>query len=117
MLLARRRVTATELARKLGKSQTWIWRRLQGEVAFDLNDLEAIADALGVTPTDLLPPDVRRGPEPNIRNSPVTERPTDNRPPARPKSRGDRQVTKRSSVRRPQLIGSLRSMASTADAT
>lgn len=113
-LLARRKVTPTELGRRLGKSQTWVWRRLEGEVAFDLNDLEAIAAVLAVTPADLLPPDVRRGAEPNIRNSPVPERPADNRPPARPTGRrggGDRRVTKASPGRRVQIIGPLRSMA------
>lgn len=113
-LLARRKVTPTELGRRLGKSQTWVWRRLEGEVAFDLNDLEAIAAVLAVTPADLLPPDVRRGAEPNIRNSPVPERPADNRPPARPtgrRGRGDRSLTKASPGRRVQIIGPLRSMA------
>lgn len=83
VLLARRRLTATELARKLGRSQTWIWRRLTGETAFDLNDLEAIAATLGVTVADLLPPDVRRGNGNITENSGVPDRPRDNRPPGR----------------------------------
>jgi transcriptional regulator with XRE-family HTH domain len=112
-LLARRKVTPTELGRKLGRSQTWVWRRLEGEVAFDLNDLEAIAAALGVAPADLLPPDVRRGTEPNIRNSPVPERPADNRPPGRTSGRsgrGDRPLTKSSPGRRVRIIGALHPM-------
>lgn len=59
--LARRRMSASALARKLGKSQTYVWRRLSGETAFDTDDLEAIAAALSVTVVDLLPPDARQG--------------------------------------------------------
>ena len=52
-LLARRRVTSVALARSIGKSHTYVWRRLNGETAFDLNDLEQIAETLGVSPLDL----------------------------------------------------------------
>lgn len=55
VLLARRRTSATALAKTLGVSQTYVWRRLTGETAFDLDDLERIANALGVTVLDLLP--------------------------------------------------------------
>lgn len=82
-LLARRKVTPTELGRKLGRSQTWVWRRLEGEVAFDLNDLEAIADVLGVAVAELFPPDVRRAGRNITENSDVPDRPRDNRPPGR----------------------------------
>lgn len=109
--MGKRRLSQAALARQLGVSKMWVSYRLSGAQPIDVNDLERIARALGVAVAELLPADIRRGAEPNIRNSPVTERPTDNRPPARPKSRGDRQVTKSSSVRRPRLIGSLRSMA------
>jgi hypothetical protein len=57
-LLARRRMSATALARELRVSQTYIWRRLSGETAFDLDDLELIAKVLSVQAHDLLPRDV-----------------------------------------------------------
>lgn len=37
--MGRRRVTQTELAAVLGKSQPYVSRRLSGEVAFDTDDL------------------------------------------------------------------------------
>jgi transcriptional regulator with XRE-family HTH domain len=52
--MARRRVSGVALARRLGKSQPWISRRLVGDVAFDLDDLEAIATALDVPVAQLL---------------------------------------------------------------
>jgi len=54
-LLGRRRMTAIELARRIGKSHTYVGRRLNGETAFDLDDLERIAVILSVSVTDLLP--------------------------------------------------------------
>jgi len=58
--LARRRMSASALARALGKSQTYVWRRLSGETAFDTDDLERIAGVLRVAVVDLLPEDVRQ---------------------------------------------------------
>lgn len=54
-LLARRKMSATQLARHMGISQAYIWRRLSGETAFDLDDLEKIAVILDVEVTNLLP--------------------------------------------------------------
>lgn len=54
-LLARRKMSATQLGREMGISQAYIWRRLSGETAFDLDDLEKIAAILGVEVIDLLP--------------------------------------------------------------
>lgn len=54
-LLGRRRISATELARRLGVSQTYVWRRLSGETAFDLDDLEKIAAVLNVEAVELMP--------------------------------------------------------------
>jgi transcriptional regulator with XRE-family HTH domain len=53
--LARRRMSASRLAKELGVSQTYVWRRLSGETAFDLDDLEKIAKVLRVSIVDLLP--------------------------------------------------------------
>lgn len=52
---ARRRVTQADLAKGAGKSLTYWARRLRGEVAFDVADLYAIADVLGVSIEALLP--------------------------------------------------------------
>jgi transcriptional regulator with XRE-family HTH domain len=53
-LMARRRMTGAELARRLGVSQMWISYRLNGRQPIDLDDLERIARVLGVQPLDLL---------------------------------------------------------------
>lgn len=43
-----------ELARALGKTAVWVSERLSGRVQLTVNDLELIADALGVEPEALL---------------------------------------------------------------
>jgi transcriptional regulator with XRE-family HTH domain len=55
VLLARKRMSAAELARRTGIKQSTMARRMTGETAFDLDDLEAIAVVLEVEVTDLLP--------------------------------------------------------------
>ena len=60
VLLARRRMSATKLAQQLGWSQPYIARRMTGSQPFDVDDLEQIADALGVGIVDLLPRDRRQ---------------------------------------------------------
>lgn len=52
--MGRRRMSAVQLGRSIGKSQSYMSRRLTGETAFDLDDLEAIARALNVAVPDLL---------------------------------------------------------------
>lgn len=59
-LLARRRMSGVQLAKRIGKSHTYVSRRLTGETAFDADDLEQIAHALDAQPTDLLPKPVTR---------------------------------------------------------
>lgn len=59
VLLARRRLSAARLAQQLGWSQPYMARRMAGTQPFDVDDLEAIADALGVGIVDLLPRDRR----------------------------------------------------------
>jgi transcriptional regulator with XRE-family HTH domain len=54
VLLARRRMTASALARQIDRSQSYMSRRLTGETAFDVDDLEAIAAVFGVTPVSLI---------------------------------------------------------------
>lgn len=54
-LLARRRISASELARRMDVTQPYISRRLTGDTALDLDDLERIANVLGVQVLDLFP--------------------------------------------------------------
>jgi DNA-binding Xre family transcriptional regulator len=56
-LLARRRINGVALAVQIGRSQSYVSRRLTGETAFDVDDLERIAKVLGVTVSQLLPDD------------------------------------------------------------
>ena len=59
-LLGRRRLSDIAVARKLGRSHTYVYRRLTGEIAFDIDDLEGIAELLNVSMGDLLPSGTRR---------------------------------------------------------
>ena len=54
-MLARRRVSGRELARRLDVSSPWVSYRLTGNQEIGLDDLERIAAALDVPVTDLLP--------------------------------------------------------------
>lgn len=88
-LLARKRLAGAKLALAIGKSEMYVSRRLRGETAFDLDDLERIADVLGVAVADLLPQSARVSGQPVITPKPnLTERPS-MRPTAttRPKNR------------------------------
>ncbi|WP_422751377.1 helix-turn-helix domain-containing protein [Micromonospora sp. WMMD1219] len=55
VLLTRRRMSGRKLAQMLGVSPSWVSYRLTGQQPIDLNDLQRIADVLGVTVIDLLP--------------------------------------------------------------
>jgi transcriptional regulator with XRE-family HTH domain len=54
-------MSAAELARRTDIKQSTLARRMTGETAFDLDDLEVIAHVLGVEVADLLPQTVRTG--------------------------------------------------------
>lgn len=54
-LLARRRVSGRELARRLDVSPNWVSLRITGAQKIDLDDLERIATALEVGVVDLFP--------------------------------------------------------------
>lgn len=54
-LMARRRINKAGLARRLGRSEVWVGRRLNGQLSLDLNDLARIAAVLGVSASDLMP--------------------------------------------------------------
>ena len=53
--MARQGITQTVLAEKLGLSQTQVSARLRGRVPFDINEITAVADMLGVPLSVLLP--------------------------------------------------------------
>lgn len=109
--MGRKRMTQAAMAKALGVSQAWVSYRLVGKQPIDLNDLEAIARVLGVAVAELFPVDVRQSDRTIQGNSPMPDRPTDNRPPARPNGRGDRPVSTAPGTRRTRLIGSFHSMA------
>jgi transcriptional regulator with XRE-family HTH domain len=46
--MGRQRMSQAALGELLGRSQPYVWRRLVGEVPFDLAELELIATKLGV---------------------------------------------------------------------
>lgn len=106
VLLARRRMSASELARRSGMTQPYISRRLTGEIAFDVDDLERIAFALEVAPADLLSGAAgemrttlryrvkrdKRQVKPRAHTRPASRQPT--RPPSYPQT-----------ARRPELVG------------
>lgn len=52
--LARRRMSGRALAKQLGETPTWVSRRLAGQVPLDVDDIQRIAEVLGLTPMELL---------------------------------------------------------------
>lgn len=53
--LARHRVKGSDMAKVLSLSRTTMWRRLNGEYPFNIAELSAIADRLGVPVSTFLP--------------------------------------------------------------
>lgn len=86
-LLARKRVSASKLARLMGVTQPYISRRLTGETALDVDDLDRIARALEVTVVDLLPREIRSQTtvaKVQMAVRPMSGRPRDSRPTGHP---------------------------------
>ena len=54
--LARARLSGRQAALQLGWTQPYMSRRLTGDIPFDVADLEAIADLLGIPVTALFEP-------------------------------------------------------------
>lgn len=54
-VLGKAKVSAAEAGRRCGWTQPYMARRMAGTVAFSAADLVAIAEAVGVAPTQLLP--------------------------------------------------------------
>lgn len=57
--MARQSIDQRTLAARLGKSQTWVQYRTSGRVVCDVEDLAALADALGVPLSSFMPADRR----------------------------------------------------------
>jgi transcriptional regulator with XRE-family HTH domain len=53
--MTRKRWSQRDLARELGENETWVSRRIRGEVDLTLMELFQIAEALGVKARDLIP--------------------------------------------------------------
>ncbi len=47
-------MSGSELARRLGRAQSYISLRLQGRKAWTLDELDAIASIIGMNPQDLM---------------------------------------------------------------
>jgi len=60
VVMLRRGITGARLAQELGVSPAWVSYRLTGAQPIDLNDLERIADAIGIGPGELLPARIRK---------------------------------------------------------
>jgi transcriptional regulator with XRE-family HTH domain len=102
-MMARRRISGRELARKLGVSQSWVSYRLTGIQPIDLNDLQRIAEALDVTVLDLLPRDLRTVvtvTSPNL----APYQPNRGRPPGHPPGPSRPTGARRPQRSRPQLV-------------
>jgi transcriptional regulator with XRE-family HTH domain len=110
-LLARRRMRQSAFATQLGETEVWVSRRLRGVQALSLDDLDAMCRVLRVEPANLVASALREAYTNNQGNSAVPDRPTDNRPPARPNGRGDRPLSTSPGTRRTRMIGSFHSMA------
>lgn len=89
----RENISAAELARRMGWKQSYMARRWDARVAYDVDDLEQIASALLLPVADLLPSSAREiSSAPTVRYAqlndrpprPSSGRPTDNRPSGRP---------------------------------
>ncbi|SDK81218.1 helix-turn-helix transcriptional regulator [Arthrobacter sp. ok362] len=59
MSMARKRISGAQLASETSRSQSYISKRLRNEVAFTVNDIEEICDALGEDLLDLVAAAVR----------------------------------------------------------
>ena len=55
--LARQRISARELSRRVGETPTWVHRRVVGTTEMTVSDLARFAEAIGVPITQLLPKD------------------------------------------------------------
>ena len=75
VLLARRQMSRSELARRLGVSAMWVSDRLRGQTPIGLDDVERIAAVLEVAPVELFPPSIRRPGQPTLAHVERHDRP------------------------------------------
>ena len=78
--LARRQWSQTELATRMGVDQMWLSRRLRAVKPLTLTEFEAIAEALEMTPAELMAAAVGRVRQTTRQYSPLTEKPSTPRP-------------------------------------
>lgn len=53
--MARREITSQRLADQLGVSDMWVSRRMRGKTQITMEDLERLAEALGISVASFLP--------------------------------------------------------------
>lgn len=113
--LGRRDMSWAELARRLGVSEGWTSRRLrvQGAIPFAMDDLDRIAEVLGIEPVELIPSggdarvrNISRYVEAAERHATANERTAGHRPPSRPDVAGLRR-TRRIDVQSDDTLVSL----------
>jgi transcriptional regulator with XRE-family HTH domain len=83
--MGRRRITGAQMAKTLGVSPAWVSYRINGSVSPSVEDLERIADCLGVGIVDLIPRANREVTvtDPHPVDVPATNRIVPPRPPSR----------------------------------
>jgi DNA-binding Xre family transcriptional regulator len=82
-LLGIRMMRQVELANRMGVTEVWLSRRLREVQPMSLDDVERIAQALEVTPVDLLPRGANLSTGSNLTKSHHSVRPRDTRPKGR----------------------------------
>lgn len=113
--LARRQWSQAELASKMGVDQMWLSRRLRAVKPLTLTEFEAIAEALEMTPAELMAAAVGRVRQTTRQYSPLAEKPMSPRP-----SRGPGGPTSKAhpsggqAVRRLRRLGTPAAVATTA---
>src|SRR5215207_3598518 len=78
--MGRQRLSIHRLGQATGLSERYLSRRLSARLSLNLDDLDAIADALGVSPMQLFPAELIR-----TRDVPLPRRLDTPRPPGRPR--------------------------------
>ena len=74
-LLGEWRISDSELARRMHRTQTWVSARLNFRVRTQLDDFDEFADALGISPAWLLGFDDARPRGPRLKAAPLFQEP------------------------------------------
>ena len=102
--LIRMDLKQSDLSIRMKRSEMWVSRRLRGAQPIDLNDLQEFAEALGKSPTDLIPRGLTPTASPQADHTPGTNARSP-QPPSRPTLTGQRKrADGRESNRRPGRI-------------